>query len=514
MAAPQLNEAYIKNGTVVILDFDAPLDDVVTPLPTCFSINYGKLPIVSVEYYGTSQILITLDRKITYKDKLEVNYQPPESIDSALRGCVASGASVTIVRRNAVRAFYKVKVLNQMRPDENAWMANSNLGGGKQFVYNENDPEMDIDGMPGVDVCGDGSVIIGNPNNIINDTGTPLVEGSIKLLESLQPGSGYTDGSYSGIALTGGFGTGAAASITVTNGEVTQVTLTSTGQNYSPQDVLSVDPADLGDGTGLGFEITVTEINASTGSTEADPDADNSTDSGDNNSSISSGTPSQVAKIRHLPYPEYNNPTPRAATPDDFVLAYGLREAIQLTNIDDADATQPNTQKLWMAIEDACALIDNYILQATRSGKLLISSSRRRTSLIIARYYLDTVRRREDVKKDYELAITELDKARDLKDGVRPDLPWWADPCNPNRANGVLSHRIPQYYNGVNGKGLDGYWVDSAAEEGTDFRVAGTNSQNNNNITDGASTGQFNPGTTNTDQATDGGGSQNSDAEQ
>lgn len=513
MAAPQLNEAYIKNGTVVILDFDSPLDDAVTPLPTCFSINYGKLPIVSVEYYGTSQVLVTLDRKITYKDKLEVNYQPPEDVNSALRGCVADGASVTIVRRNAVRAFYKAKVLNQMRPDENAWMANSNLGGGKQFVYDENDPEMDVGSMPGFDICGDGSIIIGNPNNIVNGPDTTPAEGSIKLLEFLQPGSGYTDGTYGNVALTGGFGTGAAANITVTSGAVTQVTLTSIGQNYSPQDVLSADPLDLGDGTGSGFEITVTEINASVGSTEADPDADNSTDDNTSGGTLES-TPSQIAKLRHFPYPEMGNPTPRAATPDDFVLAYGLREAIQLTNIDDADATQPNSQKLWMAIEDACALIDNYIIQATRAGKLLISSSRRRTSLIIARYYLDTVRRREDVKKDYELAITELDKARDLKDGVRPDLPWWADPCYANRGNGVLSHRIPQYYNGTNGKGLDGYWVDSAAEEGTDFRVAGTNSQNNNNIEDGGSTGQFNPGTTNTDQATDAGGSQNSDAVQ
>ena len=74
-------------------------------------------------------------------------------------------------------------------------------------------------------------------------------------------------------------------------------------------------------------------------------------------------------------------------------MAYGLKEAIQLSNIDDADAIQPNDTKIWMAIEDATALIDNYIEQAGRGGKLLISSSRRRTALIIARYYLDTVRR-------------------------------------------------------------------------------------------------------------------------
>ena len=195
-------------------------------------------------------------------------------------------------------------------------------------------------------------------------------------------------------------------------------------------------------------------------------------------------------------YPIPSRPNPRTATPDDFILAYGLREAIQLTNIDDADAIEPNTEKLWMAIQDASALIDNYIAQAARAGKLLISSNRRRTALIISRYYLDTVRRREDVKADYERCIQELDKARTLEDAVRPDLPWWLDPCNPNRANGILSHRIPQYYNGVSGKGLDGYWIDSAADQGTDFRQDGVNSQNNNNMGNGSAGlggGDFNP---------------------
>jgi phage gp36-like protein len=187
-----------------------------------------------------------------------------------------------------------------------------------------------------------------------------------------------------------------------------------------------------------------------------------------------------ASQVQNLPYPIATRPNPRAATPDDFVMAYGLREAIQISNIDDADATQPNTDKIWMAIEDACALIDNYINGATRAGKILISSSRRRTALIIARYYLDTVRRREDVKSDYEQAITELDKARSLRDIDRPSLPWWADPCNPNRNGGVRSHRIPQVYNGVSGKGLSGHWSDSGYSEVDDWRYDRNNAEGNN----------------------------------
>ena len=64
---------------------------------------------------------------------------------------------------------------------------------------------------------------------------------------------------------------------------------------------------------------------------------------------------------------------------------------------------------------------------------------------------------------------------------VRPDQPWWQDPCNPWRACGVRSHRIPQYYNGVSGKGLSGWWSDTGAVERNDWRYDRLNSEVNNN---------------------------------
>jgi len=167
---------------------------------------------------------------------------------------------------------------------------------------------------------------------------------------------------------------------------------------------------------------------------------------------------------------------PRTATPDDFILAYGLREAIQITNIDDADATQPNTDRLWMAIQDGDALIDSYINQSTKAGKLLVSSNRRRTALILARYYLDTVRRREDILKDYERAIKELDAATTYNPAVRPD----ADMAINSRAGILRSWRIPQYYNGVSGKGFSGWWTDSAGDRVQDYRYDFYNAENNN----------------------------------
>ena len=356
MAAPQVQEITVKVSDKVLITFDQALDTSVNVPVTTFSINYGKIPVTSWEYYGTAAIVLGIGRTLTYRDKIEVNYQPPDDIDVALRAPVPDNASTVTLLRNVVRAFYKVPALIQLKPNEANWNEMSNLGVSPDGFLNSNSPEGGEGGSGEWNTCDNGS-------------------------EGGGSGSGGSGG-----GANGGYGN----------------------------------------------------------------------------------------------YPIRVRPNPRAATPDDFILAYGLREAIQLTNIDDADAIQPNTDKLWMAIQDACALIDNYIVQASRAGKLLISSNRRRTALIIARYYLDTVRRREDVYKDYELAIKDLDRAMSMESVVRPDPPWWADPCNPNRGKGVRSWRIPQYYNGVSGKGFSGWWNDSGAEEVHDWRYDRLNSENNN----------------------------------
>jgi len=352
MAAPQLQEIQVKTSNKVLLTFDQPLDTSVNVPLVSFSINYGKIPVTEWQYRGTASVVLTVGYTITSRDKLEVNYQPPEDMLLALRAPVAANASPTIIRRNVVRAFYKVPALILLKKSEAEWNEMSNLG------VSQDGPS-----------TGDG------------------VEG----------GGGTWEDDCSDVSGNGGSG----------------------GANG---------------GVGGGYRN----------------------------------------------YPIQSRPNPRTATPDDFILAYGLREAIQVSNLDDGDATQPNTDKIWMAIQDACALIDNYIVQASRGGKLLISSNRRRTALIIARYYLDSVRRREDVKSDYERCITEMERARTMEDVIRPDTPWWQDPCNPNRGRGVRSWRIPQRYNGVSGKGLSGWWNDSGAEEVADWRYDSTNSEVNN----------------------------------
>ena len=77
---------------------------------------------------------------------------------------------------------------------------------------------------------------------------------------SLVGGSGYTDGVYTDVALTGGTGSGATADINVSGGVVTVVSLQSGGADYTAGDVLSADDANLGGGGGSGFSINVGSI--------------------------------------------------------------------------------------------------------------------------------------------------------------------------------------------------------------------------------------------------------------
>lgn len=314
MAAPKLLEFTIREPSKGVLVFDQALDTSVEVPLTSFSINYGQIPLLDLEYISTDSIQLTFTKEISEIDKIFVNYQPPNDIDNALRAPVKDGASVATLRRNAVRSFFKVQALNLLKRDEKeaSWTKNGNLG---QYA---------------------------------------------------------------------------------------------SGKGYSRRD---------------------------------------------------------------------RGSNPRSATPDDFILAYGLKEAIQITNIDDADAIQPNTERLWMAIQDANALIDSFINQSSKAGKLLVSSNRRRTSLILARYYLDSVRRREDITQDYERAIKELEAATTYNMAVRPD-----EEMAINSPKGLLrSWRIPQYYNGVSGKGLSGHWNDSAGDTIRDFRHDWYNAERNNN---------------------------------
>jgi phage gp36-like protein len=172
-----------------------------------------------------------------------------------------------------------------------------------------------------------------------------------------------------------------------------------------------------------------------------------------------------------------NNKTdPRSASPDDFIIAFGLKEAIQLTNIDDAAATSVNVAKLHMAIQDANSLIDSYIEQSGKAGMVLITSNRRRTALTIARYYLDTVRRRDDVYKDYDAALKQMQAEMQMT-AIRAGN---GDSAIDTPRGIMRSWRVPQRYNSVSGKGFSGWTTDTAGNQAPDYRIGwGAVGQNN-----------------------------------
>jgi len=78
-------------------------------------------------------------------------------------------------------------------------------------------------------------------------------------LGTVTGGSGYTSATYTNVALTGGTGTGARATIVVAGGVVTTVTLTSFGKGYTVADSLTTANTNLG-GAGSGFAVPVATI--------------------------------------------------------------------------------------------------------------------------------------------------------------------------------------------------------------------------------------------------------------
>jgi len=70
-------------------------------------------------------------------------------------------------------------------------------------------------------------------------------------------GTFYTNGTYTSVALTGGTGSGALATIVVSGSAVASVTITTAGSGYLTNDILSASSASIG-GTGSGLSITVT----------------------------------------------------------------------------------------------------------------------------------------------------------------------------------------------------------------------------------------------------------------
>jgi hypothetical protein len=91
-----------------------------------------------------------------------------------------------------------------------------------------------------------------------------IVQGVLSGLGTITGGSGYVNGTYQKVPLTGGKGQYAFADIVVAGGVVTTVSIRDGGSFYIVGDVLTASTANLGN-SGSGFSVPVTNINNSTG---------------------------------------------------------------------------------------------------------------------------------------------------------------------------------------------------------------------------------------------------------
>jgi hypothetical protein len=86
-----------------------------------------------------------------------------------------------------------------------------------------------------------------------------ITSSNIKTLGAITGGSSYVNGTYLNVPLTGGSGIDAEATVVVSGGAVTTVTVTARGAGYQVADVLSANNANLG-GAGSGFAIPVATL--------------------------------------------------------------------------------------------------------------------------------------------------------------------------------------------------------------------------------------------------------------
>jgi hypothetical protein len=83
-------------------------------------------------------------------------------------------------------------------------------------------------------------------------------------------GSGFTNGQYFDVPLSGGSGTGLRSNIIVTNGAVTEVTVTSSGTGYTADFNVSSAPAEIGGGSGLVLAAKINTVSRQYANTSLD----------------------------------------------------------------------------------------------------------------------------------------------------------------------------------------------------------------------------------------------------
>jgi phage gp36-like protein len=105
---------------------------------------------------------------------------------------------------------------------------------------------------------------------------------------------------------------------------------------------------------------------------------------------------------------------PLAATVDTFIRNTTVIEAVELSNLD-SGGSSIDCERLNGALLDAYNELQGEKLLMPELCKQIVDANLSRWMVVIARYYLDNIRRRPDVTKDYELVLAKLKELHETK---------------------------------------------------------------------------------------------------
>lgn len=153
-------------------------------------------------------------------------------------------------------------------------MPTANLNNAETSLDTSNDGIVIVEHLSGkvggatLNVSGFTPSVIPAGHVVIKETSTgdlkpmPVVEassGNVATVGSVTAGTGYTNGTYENVPLSGGSGTGVLATVVVASTVVSTVTITQGGKDYKVADVLAV-PAAFAGGTGSGGSVPVATL--------------------------------------------------------------------------------------------------------------------------------------------------------------------------------------------------------------------------------------------------------------
>ena len=203
-----------------------------------------------------------------------------------LRGDQTYAAVVQSIKGAEIRYFAKLVQQANTGSSQLVFSTNSNTLIGHGVVNNVNGIPSNTNITGVITAGGTTTVSINNPltANIPSGTIIEFTRGASPLLiESTltqgnfvdniviaNGGTGFTNGQYFDVTLTGGTGTGLKANIIVSGGSVTEITVTNGGLNYTSDFNITSIPSTLGSGSGLVLSAKISTVNRQYANTAID----------------------------------------------------------------------------------------------------------------------------------------------------------------------------------------------------------------------------------------------------